>query len=150
MYVKIETERLTLIRLNQIKFRSEEYIHLLDAINTDGNENNVGRMTILPATYIGRSRHMYKYAQNTMTYICDDGIADLFITFTCNPKGIEIKQELLPGQSPTDRHDITARVFRQNLISLMDFIVKHSVFGETRCGVAETWVASCTYINLVQ
>lgn len=53
MYVKIETERLTFIRLNQTKLRSEEYIHLRDAINTDGNAQNVGRMTILPATYIG-------------------------------------------------------------------------------------------------
>ncbi|XP_049826254.1 uncharacterized protein LOC126266393 [Aethina tumida] len=59
--------------------------------------------------------------------------ADLFITFTCNPHWIEIKQELFPGQSPIDRHDITARVFRQKLKSLMDFIVKHHVFGETRC-----------------
>ncbi|XP_034945931.1 uncharacterized protein [Chelonus insularis] len=52
MYVKIETERLTFIRLNQTKLRSEEYIHLRDAITTDGNAQNVGRMTIFPATYI--------------------------------------------------------------------------------------------------
>ncbi|XP_041673788.1 uncharacterized protein LOC121529855 [Drosophila eugracilis] len=32
MYVKIETERLTFIRLIQAKLRSEEYIHLRDAI----------------------------------------------------------------------------------------------------------------------
>ncbi|CAI6377043.1 unnamed protein product [Macrosiphum euphorbiae] len=41
MYVKIETERLTFIRLNQTKLRSEEYIHLRDAINTDGNAQNI-------------------------------------------------------------------------------------------------------------
>ncbi|XP_022165050.1 uncharacterized protein LOC111030043 [Myzus persicae] len=35
MYVKIETERLTFIRFNQTKLRSEEYIHLREAINTD-------------------------------------------------------------------------------------------------------------------
>ncbi|CAB3232186.1 unnamed protein product [Arctia plantaginis] len=50
MYVKVETERLTFIRLNQAKLRSEEYIHLRDAINADGNAQNVGRTTILPAT----------------------------------------------------------------------------------------------------
>lgn len=33
--VKIKTERLTFIRLNQTKLRSEEYIHLRDAINND-------------------------------------------------------------------------------------------------------------------
>ncbi|XP_043863264.1 uncharacterized protein LOC122756800 [Drosophila mojavensis] len=54
MYVKIETERLTFIRLNQAKLRSEEYIHLRDAIITDGDSENVGRLTILPATYTRR------------------------------------------------------------------------------------------------
>lgn len=62
MYVKIETERLTFIRLNQTKLRSKEYIHLRDAINTDGIAQNVGRMTILSATYIGSPRHMHEYA----------------------------------------------------------------------------------------
>ncbi|RVE41066.1 hypothetical protein evm_014285 [Chilo suppressalis] len=57
----------------------------------------------------------------------------LFITFTCNPKWTEIQQELFTRQSPIDRHDITARVFKMKLKSLMDFIVKHRVFGETRC-----------------
>lgn len=62
IYVKIETERLTYIRLNQKQLRSEECIHLRDAINADGDANNVGRMTILPATYIGSPRHMHEYA----------------------------------------------------------------------------------------
>ena len=68
MYVKIETERLTFIRLNQTKLRSEEYIHLRDAINTDGNAQNVGRMTILPATYIGSPRHMHEYVCSSLWY----------------------------------------------------------------------------------
>ncbi|KAF0694048.1 ATP-dependent DNA helicase, partial [Aphis craccivora] len=114
--------------LNQTKLRSEEYIHLRDAINTDGNAQNVGRIIILPATYIGSPRHMHEYAQDAMSYVRHYGTADLFITFTCNPQWIEIKQELYPGPSPIHRHDITARVFRQKLKSLMDFIVKHYVF----------------------
>lgn len=133
MYVKVETERLTFIRLNQAKLRSEEYIHLRDAINADGNAHNVGRMTILPATYVGSPRHMHEYAQDAMTYVRHYGTPDLFVTFTCNPRWAEIQQELFPGQSPIDRHDITARVFKRKLKSLMDFIVKHGVFGWTRC-----------------
>lgn len=133
MYVKIETERLTYIRLNQTKLRSEDYIHLCDAINNDGNAQNVGRVTILPSTYVGSPRHMHEYAQDAMTYIRNYGTADLFITFTCNPKWTEIQKELFPDQSPIDRHDITARVFKQKLRALIDFIVKHQVFGETRC-----------------
>jgi hypothetical protein len=62
MYVKVETEQLTIIRLNQVKLRSEEYINLWDAINADGNVQNVDRTTILPATYVGSPRHMHEYA----------------------------------------------------------------------------------------
>jgi hypothetical protein len=68
IYVKIETERLTFNRLNQAKLRSEDYIHLRDAINT-GDAANVGRLTILLATYIGSPRHMHEYAQDAMTYV---------------------------------------------------------------------------------
>jgi hypothetical protein len=135
MYVKIETERLLYIRLNQTKLRSEEYIHLRDAIINDGNvnTNELGKMVILPATFTGSPRHMHEYAQDAMTYVRTYGRPDLFITFTCNPTWDEIKELLLPGQSASDRHDIVARVFKQKLKSLMDMIVKHHVYGETRC-----------------
>ncbi|GBP47306.1 hypothetical protein EVAR_38071_1 [Eumeta japonica] len=46
-----ETQRLTFIRLYQAKLRSEECIHLHDAISTEGDAGNVGRLTILLATY---------------------------------------------------------------------------------------------------
>ncbi|CAD7078183.1 unnamed protein product [Hermetia illucens] len=62
MYVKIETERLNFIGLNQTKLRSEEYMHLRDAIGTKGNTDNIGRLTILPAKYIGIPRRMHEYA----------------------------------------------------------------------------------------
>ncbi|XP_066428603.1 uncharacterized protein [Eleutherodactylus coqui] len=133
MYAKIETERLLFIRLNQTKLHSEEYIHLRDAIATDGNPNELGKMVILPATFTGSPRHMHEYAQDAMTYVRAYGRPDFFITFTCNPTWDEIKELLLPGQLPSDRHDIIARVFKQKLKSMMDFIVKHHVFGETRC-----------------
>ncbi|GBP49808.1 ATP-dependent DNA helicase pif1 [Eumeta japonica] len=132
MYVKIERERLTFIRLNQAKLRSEEYIHLRDAISTEGDTDNVGRLTILPAMYTGSPRHMHEYAQDAMTYVSHYGRPDLFITFTCNPKWKEIVQMLHSGQTPSDRH-ITARVFKQKLQSLMNYIVKQRVFGTTRC-----------------
>ncbi|XP_055543433.1 uncharacterized protein LOC129728985 [Wyeomyia smithii] len=133
MYVKIESERLLYIRLNQSKLRSEEYIHFRDAINNDANidPNQLGKAFILPATFTGSPRHMHEYAQDAMTYVRAYGRPDLFITFTCNPRWIEIKELLMTGQSTTDRHDITARVFRQ--LMLMNYIVKYHVFGETRC-----------------
>ena len=133
MYAKIETERLLFIRLNQTKLRSEEYIHLRDAIAADGNPNELGKMVILPATFTGSPRHLHEYAPDAMTYVRTYGRPDLFITFTCNPTWDEIKELLSHGQLSSDRHDIIARVFKQKLKSMMDFIVKHHVFGETRC-----------------
>ncbi|XP_050321330.1 uncharacterized protein LOC126753698 [Bactrocera neohumeralis] len=133
MYAKIEAERLHFITLNQTKLRTEQYIHLRDAIRTEGNASDFGRLTILPATFVGSPRHMHEYTQDAMTYVRHYGRPDLFITFTCNPKWIEIVQLLLPGQQSSDRHDITARVFRQKIRSLMHYIVRHRVFGDTRC-----------------
>nr|XP_043066510.1 uncharacterized protein LOC122321148 [Drosophila bipectinata] len=75
---------------------------------------------------------MQEYAQDAMAYVRCYGRPDLFINFTCNPAWDEIVQLLYPGQSSRDRHDITARVFRQKLKTLMDFIVKDGVFGVVR------------------
>ncbi|GFT66141.1 ATP-dependent DNA helicase [Trichonephila clavipes] len=135
MYAKIETERLLYIRLNQTELRSEQYIHLRDAIVNDGdvNPNELGRMAILPSTFTGSPRHMHEYAQDAMTYVRAYGRPDFFVTFTCNPTWNEIEELLLVGQSSSDRHDITARVFKQKLKCLMDFIIKYHVFKETHC-----------------
>lgn len=102
MYVKIETERLHYIRFNQLKLRTEEYIHLRDAISSERDANDIGRLTILPATYVGSPRHMHEYAQDAMTYVRYYGRPDLFITFTCNPKWIHITQLLLSRQTSSE------------------------------------------------
>ncbi|XP_055910737.1 uncharacterized protein LOC129945100 [Eupeodes corollae] len=133
VYAKIESERLNFIRFNQKKLKSEQYIHLRDAIQNDGNFNDIGQMTILPATYTGSPRHMHEYAQDAMTYVRHYHRPDLCITFTCNPQWNEIKQYMFHGQSASDRHDIVARVFKQKLKTLMDFIVKQQVFGKVQC-----------------
>ncbi|EYB87952.1 hypothetical protein Y032_0254g286 [Ancylostoma ceylanicum] len=133
MYAKIESERLLYIRLNQKKLRVEEYIHLRDAVVNDGSVSDIGRTVILPATFTGSPRHMHEYAQDAMFYVRTCGRPDLFITFTCNPEWIEIKEELMNGQVPSDRHDLIARVFKQKLTKLMDVITKSHVYGETRC-----------------
>ncbi|XP_018496310.2 uncharacterized protein LOC108864686 [Galendromus occidentalis] len=135
MYAKIETERLLFIRLNQTKLRSEEYVHLRDAIASDGriDPNHLAKMVILPAAFMGSPRHMHEYSQDAMTYVRNYGRPDLFITITCNPAWEEIKVHLSSGQSASDRHDLIARVFKQKLRAFMDLIVKMRVFGETRC-----------------
>ncbi|XP_055605588.1 uncharacterized protein LOC129753765 [Uranotaenia lowii] len=132
MYVKIESERLRYLRFNQKKLRSEEYIHLRDAIMNNADTSDIGKSVILPSSYIGSPRHMQEYIQDAMTFVREYGRPCLFITFTCNPKWPEITSLLLEGQNSTHRHDITARVFKQKLKSLINFITKLNVFGPTR------------------
>lgn len=97
MYAKTETERLNFIRFNQAKLRADDYVHLRDAIATDGHAENVGTVVILPSSYTGSPRHMHEYAQDAMTYVQNFGRPDLFITFTCNPKWVEISNNLFAG-----------------------------------------------------
>ena len=47
------------------------------------------------------------------------GGADLFITATANPNWPEITGELFPGQTPSDRCDLVARVFKLKMDSLL-------------------------------
>jgi hypothetical protein len=135
MYAKIESERLLYIRLNQTKLRTDEYTNLRDAVANDGNVADIGKLVVLPATFTGSPRHMQEYAQDAMSYVRAYGCPDLFITFTCNPTWPAIKEELIFGQTPVDRHDLTARVFQQKLSKLMDVLTKkkHNIFGEARC-----------------
>lgn len=120
--------------MNQKKLHAEEYIHLRDVIANDGNADNVGQMLILPATYTGSPRHMHEYAQDAITYVRKYGRPDLFVTFTCNPTWQEISNLLQNGQSSIDRHDLTARVFKQKLIRLMDLITKNHIYGKRAAG----------------
>ncbi|GFW96523.1 ATP-dependent DNA helicase [Trichonephila clavipes] len=114
MYVKVESERLRFIALNQTKLRAENYIHLQDAIRDDAdlNPNNLGQMVILPSSFVNSARYLHQYTQDAFTFGRNYGRPGLFITMTCNPACPEITRELIRGQSSTDRHDLTARVFK--------------------------------------
>ncbi|GFV53041.1 helitron_like_N domain-containing protein [Trichonephila clavipes] len=50
-YAKIKAERLIFFRLNQTRLRSEECVHLRDAVVHDGNTTNVRKLTILLSSY---------------------------------------------------------------------------------------------------
>ncbi|KAE9525651.1 hypothetical protein AGLY_014178 [Aphis glycines] len=128
MYTKIESERLDYLRFNQAQLRSEEYIHLQDAIMNNGDVNNNGRLKILPATYIGSPRHMHQYTQDVMSYVRKYGRPDLFITFTCNPQFEEIES--------ADGFDYQiASIWRGALLDVLDRMAKERA-------------AACTYIDM--
>ena len=126
-FAKIDTERLGFIKNHQEKLRIDTYTRAIHA--TDGDLNNIGKKVVLPSSYTGGPRYMWKKTQDAMTYVRNYGPPDLFITFTTNPKWDEIKKELLPGQQPTDRPDIVSRVFKLKVKNLQEMVTKGQFFG---------------------
>ena len=94
---------------------------------------SIGRTVVLPSTFTGSPRYMHERFQDNMTYVRKFGAPDLFTTMTCNPRCSEIENELFEGQSPADRQDITARVFKQKVEKLMDLMDHKEIFGKVRC-----------------
>ncbi|XP_049300534.1 uncharacterized protein LOC125774300 [Anopheles funestus] len=80
----------------------------------------VGTRIILAPSFTGSERYMRAQYQDSMAIVRAVGKPDLFITVTCNPKWPEITQNLLPRQQPSDRPDLTARVFRLKLKAILE------------------------------
>ena len=58
-----------------------------------------GRPIILPSSHIGSQRSIKQCYEDAMCIVEHYGKPDLFVTVTCNPKGPEIVNNLLPGQT---------------------------------------------------
>lgn len=133
---RVEAERLIYIRNHQAALRCDEYIHLRDAMNNDGDAENIGQHVILPSTFIGSPRYLHEYTQDAMAYVRLHSRPDLFITFTCNPNWPEIVNLRFEGQRSNVRHDLIARVFHEKQTKLLAVLTKHNLFGPTRCFVS--------------
>jgi Helitron helicase-like domain at N-terminus len=72
--------------------------------------NNLGNKFILLATFQGSTRDMQENMQNSLAIMRWEGVADLFLTMTVNPKCAEIMRELLPGQAIQDRPEWVSQV----------------------------------------
>jgi hypothetical protein len=90
----------------------------------------VGKRIILGSNFVGGPRHLQQVYQDGMAIVRKLGKADLFITFTCKPNWPEIKENLLPGQTATQRPDLVARVFQLRLKRLLQQLTKDNVLAE--------------------
>ncbi|UYV81777.1 hypothetical protein LAZ67_20002341 [Cordylochernes scorpioides] len=61
--------------------------------------------------------------------VCVCGKPDLFITMTCNPKWLEITENL-NGSSVVNRPDIVSRVFNLKSKELIRDLIKNKIFGK--------------------
>ena len=127
-----DQNRLNWFRMNQSKIRASLYSGLQDATaraDASIDLNSIGRRTILPSSYIGGARHMHGIFQDSMAIARYFKKIDLFITVTANPRWAEVQRELLPGQDPSDRPDLIARIFQLKKEAILRDIVKNGVFG---------------------
>ncbi|UYV61693.1 hypothetical protein LAZ67_1005935 [Cordylochernes scorpioides] len=92
---------------------------------------SLGQRIILPSSFVNSPRYLAEYTQDAFCYVRKFGHPDLFITFTSNPSWEELSAALLPGQKQLDRHDITARVFRQKLVKFIGALTKGQLYGAT-------------------
>jgi hypothetical protein len=104
-YSRVELLNLRFIETNQKKLRADLYKGVADAVTEadmagdDAQGRAVGRRVILPSSFHGSPRHQHKLYMDSMSVAAKFGKADFFLTMTCNPNWLEIKRELLPGQS---------------------------------------------------
>lgn len=111
-FVACETTALDWLRTHQDRIRADVYSGLADTlIRDDVVPAAIGRRFILPSSFTGGDRFMQQLFQDSMAIVRYFGKPTFFITFTANPRWPEIIENLLPGQQPTDRPDLIARVF---------------------------------------
>jgi len=92
------------------------------------DELNAGTKIILPPSIYGSPRWYAEAFQDAMAIVRSLGKPDLFITFTTNPQWPEITASLFPGEQPSDRPDICARVFHLKLKDLINDL-KSGILG---------------------
>ena len=100
----------------------------LNEVTTDHNLKP-GRMVILPSSFQGSPRALLQNYQDAMAIVAKHGKPDLFVTFTCNPKWIEISKNVACGQQAFDRPDIVTRVFQMKLKEFIRDITVCHVLG---------------------
>ena len=95
----------------------------------DHQQPSTGRK-ILASSYTGSPRWYNKHFQDGMAIVREFRKPDFFITMTTNPNWSEIEAELLPGQTPQDRPELVARVFKLKCDQLMNDLVHGQVLGK--------------------
>lgn len=119
----------------QVKYRMGKKCAIEDQIFQSGRLEDVSVPMLLPSSFVGSAKWYHMLYLDALTLPQRYHAPDLFITFTCNPKWIEIQREIPPGHTYQDHPDIVARVFWLKFKALMDDIVKHKIFGPVQAFV---------------
>ncbi len=128
-FSRIEEEKLNYIRHNQdLLTRKASRKELDETIAGEGGVK-VGRI-YLPSSFTGSPRNLQLKYQDAMAVVARRGKPSFFVTSTCNPGWKEIKENLLPHQSASDRPDLCDRVFHEKLAIALKMIKDGTLFGK--------------------
>lgn len=135
-YCKIENNRLNWLQFNQKKLRIATKQSVQNAVCN--GQKKVGKI-LLPSSYVGSPRYYYEQFLDAMAGVRKFGQPDFFITMTANTKWAEIQNELKPGELPSNRPMLLARVFKQKMKVLIKRIMQGDIFGpmEVHVGTIE-------------
>ena len=143
-WVAVEDQRLLYQSLNQKALRADSYKNVQQATEErmrdlapredglyrdDHQRAPIGRK-ILASSFTGSPRWYNAKFQDGMAICREYHKPDFFVTMTCNPNWPEIKDDLLEGQSPQDRPDIVARIFKMKKDQLMKDLTAGHLLGE--------------------
>ncbi|VDL66325.1 unnamed protein product, partial [Nippostrongylus brasiliensis] len=139
-YVKIEQNRLFYHRTHQKELRVDTYRGLTDYVGGESSDltGPPGRRVVLASSFKGGPRNMQQSYQDAMAIVARHGKPDVFLTMTCNPQWDEIKANLLPGQLPEHRPDLTTKIFNLKLRELCQDLFKKHILGEVLAYVMVT------------
>uniref|UniRef100_A0A0E0RC29 Helitron helicase-like domain-containing protein n=1 Tax=Oryza rufipogon TaxID=4529 RepID=A0A0E0RC29_ORYRU len=141
IYMKIEGLRLDFFLRPETQklIRADLYQGVVDTIASgETRAAMAGKRIVLPASFTGGERDMKRRFFDAMALVQRYGKPCIFMTMTCNPHWEEIVRELAPGQSPQDRPDLVARVFRAKLRDIKELVIKKHYFGEVAAYVHVT------------
>jgi hypothetical protein len=133
MYVKVESMRLDWYSLpkHQKIIRAELYHGIVDTLKaSEARASEVGRLVVLPRNFNGGECDVQAHFLDTMTLVQRFGKLDYFVTMMCSPYWKEVDRELFLGQTPQDRSELVARVYRSKLRNLHDHLIRKKHFGE--------------------
>ena len=96
----------------------------------DGGLKNVGKRVILSSSFIGGDRYMHQEYLDSIGLYQHYGHPHGFATMTYNPNWHEIQENLKDGETPLDRPDLVARVFKLKKQQLIRDLGIEMIFGK--------------------
>ena len=130
----------------------------MDYLNrAESNNIEPGMPVILPSTFTGSPRNRHQYFQDSMSIVAKYGKPDLFLTYTCNPKCLEIQNILQQNETVENRPDIVSRVYKAHLSELIKDMKEWHVLGVPvahvdviefqKRGLPHCHIATLPYVN---